>query len=186
MTSNTHEYRDIIEKLVKRNLRYSGNEDLLEDFCSETFKRSFKILTSDNAVMNLEAYLSKVASSAIIDVLKKSGRLRRLQTGYQKIITEPVVPDYKIDADGDIFFEIEDPSPSVEEKLITQQEIISIQKALYNLNSEYTDKNFLEIFRKRYIEEKKQSQIAQELNISQGEVSKRLVELAKRIFMMIH
>lgn len=186
MTSNTEEYRTLIEKIVKHNLRYSGNEDLLEDFCSETFQRSYKILSSDNSIMNLDAYLSKVASSAIIDVLKKSGRLRRLQTGYQKIITEPISPGYRVDTDGDIFHDIEDPSPSIEESLINQQEIAGIQNALHTLNSECADKYFLEIFKKRYIEEKKQSQIAQELNISQGEVSKRLVELAKRILMVIH
>ena len=38
-----NEQRILIEKLVKSNNKFKGNEDLLEDFCSETYKRSYSL-----------------------------------------------------------------------------------------------------------------------------------------------
>ena len=40
------EQKDLIEKLVKTNPKFSGNEDLLDDFCSETYQKSYLILSS--------------------------------------------------------------------------------------------------------------------------------------------
>lgn len=179
-------YRPLIEKIIKSNSRYGGNEDLFEDFCSETFKRCYKILSSDDTIVNFEAYLHKVASSAILDVLRASGRLRRLKTGYKKVRTETLVQTYNTDENFDIIYEIEDPTPSVEESLIREEEVNLIRKALIDLNTEFSDKQFVEIFKMRYIEGKKQIDIAQKLGISQGEVSKRLIDLGKRVLSRIH
>ena len=79
------EYRILIEKLVKANPKYNGNEDLLEDFCSETYQKSYLILQSVEDTSSLEAYLKKVVSSAIMDVLKNSGRITRSTKGYKSI-----------------------------------------------------------------------------------------------------
>ena len=179
-------YRPLIEKIIKSNSRYGGNEDLFEDFCSETFKRCYKILNSEDTIVNFEAYLHKVASSAILDVLRSSGRLRRLKSGYKKVSPETVVQPYNTDEKFDIIYDIEDPTPTVEETLIRDEEVQYIRKALKDLDSEFKDKMFLEIFRMRYIEGKKQRDIAQTLGLSQGEVSKRLIDLAKRVLSRIH
>ena len=61
--------RDLIEKLVKSNSKFKGNEDLLEDFCSETYKRSYSLLESLD-IQNLENYIAKVVNTAILNVLK--------------------------------------------------------------------------------------------------------------------
>lgn len=179
-------YRPLIEKIIKTNPRFSGNEDLFEDFCSETFKRCYKILSASDTIVNFEAYLSKVASSAILDVLRTSGRLRRLKSGYKKVSPETMIHAYNTDEHFDIIYDIEDPTPTIEETLIRQEEILKIRKSLQDLDKEFKDKSFLTIFKMRYIEGRKQSDIAQTLNISQGEVSKRLVELCKRILPRIH
>lgn len=179
-------YRPIIEKIIKTNSRYSGNEDLLEDFCSETFKRCYKIIQTSDNIVNIEAYLSKVAKSSILDVLRTAGRLRRLKTGYTQIKTEPILKPYNTDENHYLTYDIEDPTPPVEEKLIKEEELELIRKALLNLDENYKDKCFIEIFKMRYIEERKQSEIAEALGISQGEVSKRLIELAKKVLSRLH
>lgn len=174
-------YRPLIEKIVKSNSRFSGNEDLFEDFCSEAFKRCYKIISTDDTIVNFEAYLHKVASSAILDVLRSSGRLRRLKSGYKQIKTESLSQPYNTDEHFEIIYDIEDPTPSVEESVIKKDEVQLIRETLTLLDSEFQDKHFLKIFTMRYIDGKKQAEIAEELDISQGEVSKRLINLAKRV-----
>jgi RNA polymerase sigma factor (sigma-70 family) len=179
-------YRPLIEKIIRNNSRYVGNEDLFEDFCSETFKRCYKILSTDETIVNFEAYLSKVSNSAILDVLRSSGRLRRLKSGYKKVKSETASQPYNTDERFNIIFDIEDPTPTVEETLIKEEEVKNIRRALVELDKEYKDKHFMEIFKLRYIENKKQSDIASTLGISQGEVSKRIIELGKKVLSRLH
>ena len=84
------EQKELIEKLVKTNPKYSGNEDLLEDFCSETYQKSYLILQSVSDEKSLSSYLKKVVSSAIMDVLKNSGRVARTSKGYTSVKEIPI------------------------------------------------------------------------------------------------
>lgn len=173
----TQEHRKLIEGIVRKNPRTSGNEDLFEDFCSETFKRSYTIISTINDVKNLEIYLNKVASSAILGVLKNSGRLRKSRTGYVQQ-TATISSDNE---NNEIFFSIPDPAPNVEETIIKQDEIKLIRDLIVKIDKKEKEKKFIDIFYLRYLMGYKQSQISDELGISQGEVSKRLTELAKKI-----
>ena len=51
-------------------------------FLNETCKRSVAILNAIESEATLEAYLKRVATTSIINVLKDSGRLRRTRSGY--------------------------------------------------------------------------------------------------------
>ena len=51
-------------------------------FFNETCKRSVGILEAVDSEATLEIYLKRVATTAIINVLKDSGRLRRSRTSY--------------------------------------------------------------------------------------------------------
>ena len=78
----TQDKLDLIAKIIKNDRKFADNEDLYDDFFNETCKRSLgivKIVSSDAA---LEAYIKKIATTAILNVLKDSGRLRRTKTGY--------------------------------------------------------------------------------------------------------
>ena len=174
----TQEHRKLIEGIVRKNPRMSGNEDLFEDFCSETFKRSYTIISSINDVKNLEMYLNKVASSAILGVLKNSGRLRKSRTGYVQLQEQniPVSSD-----NNDMFINLPDTAISVEESIIKQDEIKLIRDLIVKIDNNEKDKKYIDIFYLRYLMGYKQSQVANEIGISQGEVSKRLIELAKKI-----
>ena len=176
----TQEHRKLIEGIVRKNPRTNGNEDLFEDFCSETFKRSYSIISSINDIKNLEIYLSKIASTAILEVLKTSGRLRKARSGYIQL-HEQTVSMSNSNEPNDVLINIPDPAPHVEEKIIKQDEIKIIRDLILQIDEEEKDKKYIDIFYLRYLMGYKQSQIAEEIGISQGEVSKRLIELAKRI-----
>ena len=175
----TQEHRNLIEGIVRKNPRTNGNEDLFEDFCSETFKRSYTIISSINDIKNLEIYLNKVASSAILDVLRTSGRLRKARSGYVQLQQQTV--SMSNNEPEDILINIPDPSPHIEEKIIKQDEIKIIRDLILQIDKSEKDKKYIDIFYLRYLMGYKQSQIATETGLSQGEVSKRLIELAMKI-----
>ena len=177
--------RELIEKLVKSNNKFSGNEDLFEDFCSETFKRSYSLFeTLDES--RLESYISKVVNTAILTVLKDSGRVRRREKKYvsTKIenITEKIVSDSSANiessASADIFRNIADPKASFEEKIVRKDLLQKVVDIVLIAQKNQPEKDYLKIFYLRYVREMKQKEIAKETNLSQSEISKRLLEIA--------
>ena len=63
------EQRTIIERLVRLNNKYIGNEDLFEDFCSEAYQRSYTLF-DNNEIKNLAAQYNmdeKAVRSALSD-----------------------------------------------------------------------------------------------------------------------
>lgn len=233
------EHTELIKKLVKANPKFSGNEDLLDDFCSETYQKSYLILQSVHDAESLHAYMKKVVSSAIIDVLKNSGRIVRTTKGYSsvkeikisnyssevKTVALAVKEDTKtaqtkfetpkdtsteekdaiessksskqkntktksinLNAYSDYvpmlsqdLLNIKDPRESIEEQIIRKDIIENILRLVKQIDEENSDEMFLKLFYSRYFMQMKQKEIAQELNLSQAEVSKRLLQLSQLI-----
>ncbi|MFA6988815.1 MAG: sigma-70 family RNA polymerase sigma factor [Candidatus Gastranaerophilaceae bacterium] len=181
------EYRGLIEKMILGNKRFSGNEDLLEDFCSETFKRSYFIISSVKNVEYVENYLNKVANSAILGVLKESGRLTKTSSGYQKIKQEMV--QFKDNTEvyaEEIIYDIPDPATNIEEKIINKETLEKIAEIIFLIDKKDPEKQYLGLFKLRYIQNKRQTEIADELELSQSEISKRLVEMTQKIHTYIN
>ncbi len=181
------EQRSLIEKFVRSNKNFKGNEDLFEDFCSEAFQKSYMIFNSSSNINKIESYVSKVVHTSILSVLKDSGRIRRTSEGFvptgeikvpeftapAPLKSEPLAPSFILD--------FPDPKETVEEIIITKDCLQRIADAVCVIHKEVPSKLFLDLFRLRYIDGYKQSQIAENLNISQSEVSKRLLQLSKLI-----
>ena len=210
-----NEYKILIEKLVKANPKYSGNEDLLEDFCSETYKKSYLIIQSVDNEKSLDAYLRKVVSSAIMDVLKDNGRIVRSTKGYKSVqllfenpsdytrsVREAIVADKDFETEHDKkkqdvlcihpeisaaplisndILNIKDPKESIEEHIIRKDIIENIINLVKQIDAEQPREKYLKIFYMRYFKHKKQKEIAQEVFISQAEISKRLLKLSRLI-----
>ena len=257
------EHRALIKKLVKASPKYKGNEHLLEDKCSETYKKSYLILQSVEDIDSLHAYMKKVVSSAIIDVLKNSGRIVRTTQGYssvkeisvtgyhsevktievpnentsakkkrgrkkntettveQEVLTEvqpskvavldeipepiDITDDFSNQSEEievaeeiinkpddnlypnkapvlskDIIY-IKDPRESLEEQIIRKDILENIIDLVKQIDYEKPQEMFLKLFFSRYFLQMKQKDIAQDLEISQAEVSKRLVQLSQLI-----
>ena len=180
--------RQLIERFVKSNSKYMGNEDLYEDFCNEAMQKSYMIFNSSSDVIKVENYLSKVVNTSIVGVLKNSGRLRKTTKGYiqTKEVSIDIRPkEEKAIEDNHIrpliSMDFEDPRDSVEEIAIKKDLLQRIADVVCVIHSEKPQKNYLDIFYLRYIKAYKQSEISRELNLSQPEVSKRLLELSKLI-----
>ncbi len=181
------EQRSLIEKFVKANKNFSGNEDLLEDFCSEAFQKSYMVFNSTSNVQKIESYVSKVVHTSILSVLKNSGRVRRTNEGFiptkeikvpeftskTEVKTQPLGPSFVLD--------FPDPKETAEEILITKDCLQKIADAVCIIHKEVPSQLFLDIFYKRYVKGEKQKEIANDLGLSQSEVSKRLLQLSKLI-----
>ena len=92
---------DLIEKIIKNDRKFANNEDLYDDFFNETCKRSLLIVKTVTSDVTLEAYLRKIATTSILNVLKNEGRLRRTKTGYMstkevplETVVQSSLPDY--------------------------------------------------------------------------------------------
>ncbi len=184
--------RSFIEKLVKSNNKFKGNEDLLEDFCSEAYKRSHSLLENSN-IEEIGSYLSKVTNTAILTVLKENGRVRRRNDKYvstKEILMNPVPAKTETEATetssktvavtgGSFVYEIADPRDSFEEKIVRKDLLQKIVDIVLVAQKNHPTKEFLKIFYLRYVKEMKQREISQFMNISQSEVSKRLIEISQ-------
>ncbi|MBQ9245002.1 sigma-70 family RNA polymerase sigma factor [bacterium] len=181
------EQRTLIEKFVKSNKNYKGNEDLFEDFCSEAFQKSYMIFNSTSNVQKIESYVAKVVHTSILSVLKNSGRIRRTNEGFVPTKEIPVPefsPSVELKAEplGPSFvLDFPDPKSNAEDVLITKDVIQRIADAVCIIHKEVPSQLFLDIFNLRYVKGYKQTDIASSLNLSQSEVSKRLMQLSKLI-----
>lgn len=177
------EQRDLIETLVKSNNKFYGNEDLLEDFCSETYKRSCSLFDSID-IKDIKSYISKVVNTAIITVLKENGRIWRRENKYvstQEILINPLVASDSsvVQSPVSFVYDIADPRDSFEEKIVRKDLLQKIVDIVLVAQKNNPEKEYLRIFYLRYIKEKKQKEIAQEVNLSQSEISKRLLEIVQ-------
>ena len=181
------EQRALIEKIVKSNKSYVGNEDLFEDFCSEAFQKSYMMFNSSANIQKIESYITKVVHTSILSVLKNSGRIRRSSSGYvptkevkiEDVVSAPIEENKVIGPE--FIFDFPDPKNSVEEVLITKDCLQRIADAVCVVHKELPAQQFLDIFYMRYVKGYKQSEIAKNLNLSQSEISKRLMQLSKLI-----
>lgn len=186
-----NEQRELIEKLVRSNNKFKGNEDLIEDFCSETYKRSYSLFDNVN-IKDIENYIAKVANTAILTVLKQNGRVRRRENKYvstHEVLISPVPAKIQEPVAAKtteapvvsepFVYDIADPRDSFEEKIVRKDLLQKIVDIVLVAQKENPSKEFLKIFYLRYVKEFKQKDIAKEVNISQAEVSKRLIEILK-------
>lgn len=187
------EQKNLIERLIQSSSKYAGNEDLFDDFFNEVFRRSCHVLNGVNEVTFVENYLRKVVQSAILAVLKDMGRVRRLSKGFVSdqreipvsslnILQENSVSQLEFEENiynNNFSYALNKTSLSIEDLLISKDLLKNIIDIVFKENALAPQKQYLEIFKLRFKDNKKQSEIAEELSISQSEVSKRLVEISK-------
>ena len=65
----TQDKINLIEKLIKNDRKFANNEDLYDDFFNEMCKRSMPIVNTITSDVTLEAYLRKIATTSIVNVL---------------------------------------------------------------------------------------------------------------------
>lgn len=225
----TGSHRKLIEETIRSNDRYWGNEDLLEAFCSDVYKKSYLLLDSVSNIDNLKSYLAKVVDTSISNILRQNGRddtprpkpdkseiqidmlddpkvkeqiaantnikpeeierankLNKQQKGVESLRDEKIVSIKPASIDvkslnGDIFGDIEDPKLEFPDSEIKENIINKIMAIVFDVHTKYPEKGYFQIFYARHARLKKQASIANELKITQGELSKRYFELIRFI-----
>ena len=165
----TQDKLDLIEKIIRNDRKFSNNEDLYEDFFNETCRRSMAIIKAVNSDASLQAYIKKIATTSIINVLKASGRIKRSGSNY--------TPIHYPDISYDNFITEETP----EEELIKKDTYKQILNLVLEADKEEPEKNYLQIYKLRYDKGLTQKEISEEVNLSQSEISKRLFKLTEKV-----
>ena len=184
-TELNQEKIDLIKKVILSDKKYKGNEDLYDDFLNETYKRSFLILKTIKNENSMEKYLRKIVTTSIINVLKNSGRTMRTKDGFVAVEEKPFeeiiqIPENKY-SNVSISYDIVDLSDGPEEIVIKKEIQQKLFDAVSIAHSNNLPKDYMQLYHLRYVKGLKQKQIAQQLNLSQGEVSKRLLELMEEV-----
>lgn len=176
---------NLIKKIITSDKKYSNNEDLFEDFVNETCKRSFLIMKTVKSDVALEAYLKKIVTTSIVNVLKDSGRVQRTREGFvsspetslDEIISMPNNKYSNINVNYDLI----DLKDGPEEVVIKKEILQALFDAVYISHCLNPTKQYMQLYELRYVKGLKQKQIAEELNLSQSEISKRLLNLMEEV-----
>jgi len=175
---------NLIEKIIKTDKKYTNNEDLFDDFFNETYKRSFLIIKTVENENSLESYLRKIVTTSIVVVLKDSGRVRRAPEGFiptEEVSIEQIIEQKNKYSDVNISYDIVDLTDGPEEIVIKKETMQTVFDAVSIAHINNPAKQYIELYELRYVKGLKQSRIAELLNLSQSEVSKRLFELMEQV-----
>lgn len=177
---------NLIKKIIVSDKKYINNEDLFDDFFNETYKRSFLVIKTVKNEASLETYLKRIATTAIINVLKDSGRVKRTGEGFKSIEQTSLDEIISLQIDDKysnvrINYDIVDLSDGPEEVVIQKEILQKLSDAISITHTINPAKQYMQLYQLRYIKGLKQKQIADELNLSQSEVSKRLLELVEEV-----
>lgn len=202
---------NIIKECIKANPKFEGNEDLFDDFVEETSKKAFLIVKSIKNEDSLRTYLDKIITTVIIQKVKDLGRKktstpkRTISREEKEPITD--IKQEEIEIETEIEVEAEEIEPAKETKPVNKyakvdvnyniididdndddDEIVIKKEVLQKLNDSiaianttYPEKQYLKLFELRYKKNLKQKDIAKELNITQSEVSERLIGLMEEV-----
>lgn len=172
---------DLISKIIKGDRKYPNNEDLYEDFFNETCKRSVSIINAIDSEVTLEAYMRRIVNTAIVSVLKDSGRLRRTRAGYMSTKEVPVeTPEMDFSDVSVSYSSIK--IPESPEEIVIQKEVLEfVADSVIRIDKENPNKDYLHIYTLRYDKGMTQKEISEELGVSQSEVSKRLYQLMEKV-----
>lgn len=175
---------DLIEKIIRSDRKFVNNEDLYDDFFNETCKRSFLIVKTVSSEITLEAYLKKIATTSILNVLKNEGRLRRAKSGYMSVKEVPLETSTSDAVDYSkihIAYEPVAIQDTPEDIVIKKDILQTIVDSVCEIDEINPEKKYFQLYHMRYEKGLTQQEISAELGISQGEVCKRLFKLMDEV-----
>jgi len=157
-------------KYIKRDKRYSGNEDLTDKFLNEIIKAEKR---ADIDILSNELpedYKERFVSSCIIKVLKRNNRLLKRSNSVK------TQKKYK-----PVSYDIMNYSPSDEKRELLHSVKLRVVKILKDIDAEYPQKNYGEIYALRYIENKNLGEIATILAKPEEQIAKDMFSLIEEV-----
>lgn len=184
----------IIQQLIRNNEQFIGNEDIFEEFTSEAYSKLHVFINSIKDLTKIEGYASKIVNTSMLSVLKRKGRLKRMNSNFVALKTIPfdvsnindVIKNSDLKYEEKIMYELVDPKFSYTQPVENKELLQSIVKSVIEINKDYPNEQYLKLYKLRYVNKKTQNQISFELNIAQNEVAKRLIELGNLIKLYIN
>ncbi|MBR1753503.1 hypothetical protein IJ732_01585 [bacterium] len=193
---------DIIKNCIETNERYSGNEDLYEDFFAEVIKRGFIIFKNmDLSESSASVYLNKIVSSAIISVLENSKRIEfndfsasnnktssdeqpKTDSASEDVPTQVSVQtsDYKKNKYENVVVAFDFAyTPTIAGGNIKSNVLQKIYDTVVIFNSQNPGKEYLQLYNLRYLDKLPVSTISQKLNMPQKVIVQNLFELMEEV-----
>lgn len=99
--------------------RLSGNEHIAEEITADTFFKAMSVIDSFRGDCDIRVWLCQIARNSYLSYLKKSARIDHVE-------------DVEL-------LNIADPDASVEERLVRQDEVVQVQKALHDIPDPYKE-----------------------------------------------
>ncbi len=185
---------NFIQQLIRNNEKFIGNEELFEEFTSEAYSKLQVFINTIKDLTKIEGYASKIVNTSILSVLKRKGRLSRVNLNLSVHKTIPfdvsnindVIKNSDLKYEDKIMYELIDPKFSYIQPVENKELLQSIVKSVIDINKDYPEEQYLKLYKLRYVNKKTQNQISFELNIAQNEVAKRLLELGNLIKLYIN
>ena len=185
---------NFIQQLIRNNEKFIGNEELFEEFTSEAYSKLQVFINTIKDLTKIEGYASKIVNTSILSVLKRKGRLSRVNSNLSVHKTIPfdvsnindVIKNSDLKYEDKIMYELIDPKFSYIQPVENIEILKSIVKSVIYINKYYPEEQYLKLYKLRYVNKKTQNQISFELNIAQNEVAKRLLELGNLIKLYIN
>jgi RNA polymerase sigma factor (sigma-70 family) len=168
-------YRLRVEKIARR---FTGSVSSLiwEDVAQEAHEKVIQALQAGKfqyqTAEKLYGWAATVAHNEISDIVKREQNFRKRFPCWS---LDQTIPGTDVTLSETLASSSEDLLACIER----QEQVKNLNKVVDKLDQAYPDRNYLQIFRmKCSTEPKTQAQIAQELNLTQSAISKRLRELA--------
>ncbi len=151
----TPEQKEFIESIIKETPAYKKNEFLMQEFCDETIRRAYNLVTSPKERNSVKPYLKRVINSVMMEIIKNS------------------VCEFNDNEDISISYDFSSKDNSDEKNSLTEDKINQIKEIIDKM-----DKN---IFEFRYIKGLSNKEIGENLEISEYDVDRRLLLMLNRI-----
>ena len=150
-----HYWNDVYGFMLKR----TENETDSEDITIETFSKAFDKIATYNPEFQFNTWLIAIAKNVHIDMLRKK------KTNHFVEIT---------DEEDQQAYNVADTSPSVEDALITEQNLSRLLRFIKELKPHYQ-----EVIQLRYFQEMSYQEISQQLNEPLSNVKIKLLRAKK-------
>jgi len=145
--------------------KQTANETDAEDITIETFSKAFDKIQTYNNQYQFNTWLISIAKNVYIDMIRKRKSTQFLE----------------IDQDDDnFFFDIIDDSPSIEDQLIQEQKLQTLQQYIKQLKPHYQ-----EIIQLRFFQELTYNEISEKLEEPIGNVKVKLLRAKKLLTELI-
>ena len=159
-------------EIIKKNDRYQGNEDLLQFIYDDTVERLGGILDTITDETVLRTYIERIAKLSIITVTKRRGSFSTVkrEVAPKSESAASKVHQYHYDV-----FELPQIKPV--EANLSDDFLVAVEQSVMQMENDYPTKDYIKIYKMRFVENKSLEEISEELNVSQAQVAERLFDL---------